>query len=448
MDTREYLTRIKSDAEAALAQLPPPVDTGGITVKAGGNLQAALDAGGVVRLEPGAAFSGSFAVKKPGTRLLGGLGSQLLGPSDGPAFFVPMGMRDVQASGFSAQTAWDQSCILIGQNDPVQNTPDKAPAGMILSDIQVPKHRGKRAFELNCAQLVMLNCGAADVYDPVQHRDSQAICVLNAPGDISVQGGIFSAGSEVVLIGGASGTQAEKIIPARLSFDGLTLMRPLSWRTDGIKRVVKTTFEVKTGIDIELKNATLDGVWKDGQDGYAITITPRSSGAIARVHISDVQIRNSGAGFNILSHDNEAFSGGVSGLLFERVIAVLDKSLSSGRFMQLGGSVQGMTLDACDVKAPESIVLSYESLVWDEQQPAAGPPTSHNSYVSKGVKLTGNRFNAGGYGLMLTGAAGAGAYGVFWKEAWPDGIISGNTFAGPSGLAHKKNLPADNTFTS
>lgn len=447
MDIRDYLARIKSDADAALQLLPPPVDTSGVTVKAGGNLQAALDAGGIVKLEAGAVFSGNFVAKKPGTRLLGGQGSALMGAAGGPAFFVPMGTRDVQASGFAAQTAWDQSVILIGQNDPVQNTPDKAPASIVLSDISVPKHRGKRAFELNCAQLVMVNCIAADVFDPAG-RDSQAICILNAPGDITVQGGSFSAGSEVVLVGGASGTQAEKVIPARLVFDGLTLFRPLSWKTDGVKRIVKTTFELKTGSDVTLKNAILDGVWKDGQDGYAITVTPRSSGAISGVLVTDVQIRNSGSGFNVLSHDNEAFSGGVYRLVFQRVAATLDNTLAVGRFMQLGGSVQGMTVDSCDVKCPESIILSYAAPVWDDIQPAIGAKTSHSSYVSKGVKLTGNRFNAGGYGLMLTGAAGAGAYGRFWKEAWPDGVISGNTFAGPSGLAHKPNLPADNVFSA
>jgi hypothetical protein len=440
MDIRDYLNRIKSDADAALQLLPPPVDAG-VVVKAGGNLQAALDLGGIIRLEAGAVFAGNFVAKKPGTRLVGGLGSALMGAAGGPAFFVPIGARDIQASGFSAQTAWDQSVILLGENDPAQDTPDKAPAGIVLSDIQVPKHRGKRAFEINSAQTALVNCGCTDVYDPAG-RDSQGIGVANSPGMLSVNGGRYEAGSENILVGGFGGTQAEKIVPADLTFDGVILSRPLSWQTDGVKRKVKTSFELKTGQRVTLKNATLDGCWPEGQTGYALTVTPRDHGVISDIEITDCSVRNCGAGLNLLAQDDGQYSERVQRIALRRVIAVVSKQFGVGRFVQLGGEVQGFVLEDCQFEGPDSIVTSYAAKTWDS------PTSSRMSYVTKGAKLTGNSFKSGAYGLMLTGAQGAGAYGRFWKEAWPDGIISGNTFGGASGLPHKPNVPADNTFTA
>jgi hypothetical protein len=441
MDTRDYLNRIISDATAALAQLPPPINNG-VLVKAGDNLQAALDLGGVIRLDAGALFSGSFKIWKQGTRLIGGLGSGLMGSSSGPAFLVPPGARDIQASGFMAQTTWDQACVLLGLNDPAQDTPDKAPAGIMLTDIQVPKHRGKRAFEINSAQTALVNCGCADVFDPAG-RDSQGIGVANSPGMLTVNGGRYEAGSENILVGGFGGTQAEKIVPSDLTFDGVILARPLSWMSDGGKRKVKTCFELKTGQRVTLKNATVDGCWVDGQTGYGLTVTPRDHGVISDIEITDVQLRNCGAGLNLLAQDDGQYSERVQRIALRRVIAVVKNgAFGSGRFVQLGGEVQGFVLEDNQFEGPDSIVTSYAAKTWDS------PTSSRMSYVTKGAKLTGNSFKSGAYGLMLTGAAGAGAYGKFWKEAWPDGIISGNTFGGATGLAHKPNVPADNTFTS
>src|SRR6185436_9929874 len=97
MDIRDYLNRIKSDADAALKELGPPAPPSETLVKAGDNLQAAHDTGGTIRLEAGAVFAGNFVAKKAGTRLLGS-GAELHG-SAGPALFVPPGARDIQLQG-------------------------------------------------------------------------------------------------------------------------------------------------------------------------------------------------------------------------------------------------------------------------------------------------------------------------------------------------------------
>lgn len=442
MDIRDYLTRIKSDAESALSLLPPAPPSGTETVvKAGGNLQAALDAGGIVHLEAGAVFSGNFVASRAGLRLIGASGSELRGLAGGPALFVPPGAKDIQLGAFRAFTAWDQAVILLGLNDPVQSVAD-APAGLIISNVQVPSHRGKRAFELNCADTVLLDCGCADVFDPAV-RDSQAIWVGNAPGKISVNGGTFSAGSEIILIGGGEDTQASKVVPTGLEFVNLKLRRPLSWRGDGVNRKVKTTFEVKTGHAITLAQSMIDGVWKDGQDGYAITVTPRDGGDIADVLIDRCTIRNAGSGLNLLGHDNEGYSPQAKRIVLSGVDCLIaDKTLGVGRFVQMGGEPFGFELRSCSFDGPDSIVLSYAARAWDS------PTLSHQGYVARGTKLLGNKFVSRSWGLMLEGAAGAGAYGRFWKEAWPDGVISGNAFSGPTALNHKPNLPADNTFSA
>lgn len=453
MDIYDYLKRIDMNADQTkadtasirelLGSVPTTPPSTEVVVKAGGNLQSALDAGGNIRMEAGAVFQGCFVMQKAGTRLFGGLGSKLAGNAGGPALFVPPGSRDVRGYDFMATTPWDQSVILLGLNDPVQSKPEDAPANLVFTNVIVPTHRGKRAFEINATNVALMQCSASDIYDGTgQKRDSQAIWVGNSPGEVNVQGGTYSAGSEVILIGGGGGTQAEKIVPRGLTFNGLTLMRPLSWQTDGVARAVKTTFEVKTGRDIKLTNATIDGIWKDAQVGYAITITPRNFGDIQDILVDTVTILHAGNGFNIIGADDEGYSPGVQRLKFTNVNCIIpDKKYGGGRFIQMGGQILGLEVVGCKFDGLDTIVTSYANKVWDD------PSNSHMSYVSKGVKLTGNSFVSRSYGLMLEGAAGGGAYGKFWKEAWPDGVISANTFSGPTGVNHKPNLPVDNVFS-
>jgi len=84
---RTLLTKIQAagaanqaDLAAALAMIPPDATV----VRAGDNLQAALDKGGAVQIEKGAIFEGTFVLKVPATRLIGDAGVQLKGSASAP----------------------------------------------------------------------------------------------------------------------------------------------------------------------------------------------------------------------------------------------------------------------------------------------------------------------------------------------------------------------------
>src|SRR5215211_269770 len=99
-DLRDSLTLIRDTADRALAALPVPT-TPVVTVRAGENLQAALDAGGSIRLEAGATFQGNYLMRRPGTVLAGATPDARLVPLD--RFFPPLTIaaNEITAAGFT-----------------------------------------------------------------------------------------------------------------------------------------------------------------------------------------------------------------------------------------------------------------------------------------------------------------------------------------------------------
>lgn len=435
MDIRDYLTRMKADADAALSLLPAlPPDGEAVLVKAGQSLQAALDKGGAITTEPGAIFAGNFVAKVAGTRLLGGAGSALAGANGGPALHVPPGSRDIQAAGFKATTAWDQSVVQIGLSDTGQSRVEDAPRDIVLTATFVPQHRGKRAFEIHGANVSLLQCGCADVYDPAK-RDSQGVLIWNAPGPVLVSGGSYEAASENILVGGAP-TMIPNLVPNGLTFEDLTLPKRAEWRGNaGIP--VKNNFELKAGTNVIFRRSKIDGNWVSGQAGSSIVLTPRDGKTIGAVLVEDVELKNVVHMINMISHDDAAYSPGTQGLTFRRVVGVVER-----RFLQMGGEFVDVLIEQCQFEGADTTIYAFDSAVWDV------PTAKRSGHISKGVRLLNNTLACRKYGVMLTTDIGGEAYGSRWQNAWPDGQISGNTFFGQTATAMKKNLPADNTFVA
>jgi hypothetical protein len=435
MDIREYLTRIKADADAALSLLPAlPPSPSAVLVKAGESLQAALDRGGAITTEPGAIFAGNFVAKVAGTRLVAGAGSALAGANGGPALHVPPGARDIQAAGLKATTAWDQSVVQIGLSDTGQSRVEDAPRGVVLADIFVPKHRGKRAFEVHGADVSLLRCGCADVYDPAK-RDSQGLLIWNAPGPVLVSGGSYEAASENILVGGAP-TMIPNLVPNGLTFEDLTLPKRAEWRGNP-DIPVKNNFELKAGTNVILRRSKIDGNWVSGQAGSSIVLTPRDGKTIGSVLLEDVELKNVVHMINMMSHDDVAYTPGTQGVVFRRV-----KGVATKRFLQMGGEFVDVLVEGCEFEGADTTIYGFDSVVWDS------PAVKHSGHVSRGVRVLNNKLACRLYGVMLTTDLGGEAYGAHWQSAWPDGQISGNTFFGQTALSLKKNLPSDNLFVA
>ena len=302
LDASSALTAAMREELRTLLFPPPPPQTVGTEVRAGGDLQAALDKGGLVRIvDPGLTFErGRFVVSKSGTTLLGN-GAQLRGTT-GPALFVPPGVHQVSIDAVTGSSPFD-AVFLLGENvRERQSTLDVVPTDVVLTRCLVPTHRNKRAFEINARQVKLLDCEAADVW--ISGTDNQAISIMNTPGDVLVAGGQFSAGAEVIMVGGDTMKLPAGTVPANLTFQHCRLWRPTAWMADGINRQVKNLFELKSSDGVLVQHVLMETHWAAAQPGWPIVLTPRNGLGVRHVWFDQLTLRNCGAGFNILGRND------------------------------------------------------------------------------------------------------------------------------------------------
>lgn len=429
---KDLATRIKADAESILAELSPPPSEW-ITVKAGQDLQKALDVGGAVLLEDGATFEGGYKVSVPGTRLVGPK-SFIKGPKGMAALYIPPGANDIQVNLGDVQSASDQTVVLCGDNDSKQTKPEDAPFNIQLT-IFVPTFRGKRAFYINSKDTLLENCGALDIISTAG-LDCQGVLIANSPGNVTVRGGKFEAVSENILVGG-TGTAIVNLYPTNLLFENLDLSKPLDWMTAGYP--VKNNFELKSGVNVTLRNSKMDGNWVKGQSGHSIVITPRDNKKISNVLIEDVVVTNVGNVLNMLAYDDGKPSPQLDGVTLRRVNGTTRSgAFGDGRFAMWSGGGKNITIENCIGNQPNTIIYSYQGKVWNPDG-TAGTKT----YETMNVRISDNDFLCNGYGVMTPEA-----YGKNWKTCFPDGAIENNKFHGTTATKMKANLPPSNTYSA
>lgn len=296
----QLLDQIDAASKALRAQLTPPPPPQIVPIATNAELTAALLKGGTITLAPGAQFTGAFTIAVSGTTLVGNSAS-IAGPKGAAAIYVPPDVDDVAMSDLTVTSADDQRVILLGRNDSAQTTLEHVPQHITLTRITIPTFRGKRGIEVNAANVTLVDCTVLDVYDPAG-RDSQAVAVANTPGPVTIRGGSFNSGSEPFLAGGSVAPIAG-VVPSDILIEDATFFRPLSWQTDGVRRQVKNLIEFKTGHRVIVRRVTLDGAWRDAQDGFAIVITPHSGGDIHDVLLDHLTIRNVSACLQVLGQE-------------------------------------------------------------------------------------------------------------------------------------------------
>jgi hypothetical protein len=292
-------------------------------------LQTALDGGGRVILEAGGNYRGSFQLTTPGT-ILQGNGATLENPQTGyiPALDVLPGVSNVEVSDLFVKSAGTM-CVLVGRNTrEEQGTLDLMPRGIRFTRVVVPTHRNLRGFELHGA-CELIDCEVRDHYQV--GAETKGINLLNSPGPLLVQGGVYESGSISILIGGDEG-KIPGIVPSDITIKGTQLVRPLAWQTDGVRRGVKTGLELKAGHRVTVEDVLVDGVWKDAQDGWAVTLTPRSGGSIRDVMIRRLTARHCGGIANIMGRDYATYTPEpTGGVVFEDGVFQTDRAQFGGR---------------------------------------------------------------------------------------------------------------------
>ena len=380
---------------SALAQRKParPASSTITEVRSGSDLQKALAAGGVIELQAGATFEASrFTVSRSGTTIRG-QGATLKGTS-GPGLYIPPSVSDVTVSDLVVVSDGEQAVVQCGDNGSTQTALAQQPADIVFEKVTIPQHRGKRAFEINCAAR-LLESRALDVYSAAA-LDSQAIAILNTCGPVSVVRGEYVAASENILVGGDTLkiTDCPDNVVADLTFEGLTISKPESWRTDGVRRANKNLFELKAGKRVTLKNSTLSGSWKDGQDGWAILITPRNGAYIEDVTLDGITVDRVGGGIQFLGMNTGAATPkATSGVVIRNSKFTISKAENGGRGV-LALYVGGMLDSTWD-----NVTATFDgtAIVQADSKVPQGPFVMRNSRMNTGklaVQAPGANFGS------------------------------------------------------
>jgi hypothetical protein len=412
-----------------------------VAVRAGGDLQAALDAaqpGDTIVLQAGATFVGNFVLRaKSGDDYItirssgdglpaentridprhAGQLAALRSPNTAAALATAPGAHHyrLQWLEFRANLQGRGDIITLGDGSSRQNTLDLVPHHLIVDrvyihgDVTVGQKRG---IGLNSASTSIVNSYISEIKAPGQ--DSQAIAGWNGPGPFLISNNYLEAASENVMFGGADPAIAG-LVPSDITFTRNHLSKPWSWR--GGPWNVKNLFELKNAQRVVVDGNLMENNWAEAQTGYAILLkSVNQDGGCPWCVVQDVLftnnvVRHVSSAINILGHDtrypalmanNIAFRNN----LFEDVSGV--RYGADGRFVLINGGA--------------NIAFDHNTVIND------GAATIYGyGLPSTGFVLTNNVLLDNMYGIR---GADTGSGHTALAMFFPGAQVFGNIFAG------------------
>ena len=357
-----------------------------VSVAAGGDLQAAIDAaapGDIISLEAGATFTGNFTLPSksgsgcvtirtstpdgqlpPNTRVgpsQAPLLARVVTPGNGlPALRTQPGAHHYRLIGLELTPASASSevyeIVALGQGE---TTLGDVPHHLVVDRCWVhgwPDANFKRGIGLNSADTCVTSSHIADIHSDFQ--DSQAIGGTNGPGPFRIINNYLEGAAENIMFGGAT-PAIQGLVPSDIEIRGNHFYKPLRWRAGdpantGYTPWVKNLFELKNARNVVLDGNLLENCWVGAdQHGVAIVFTPRGEGGqapwatVENVQVTNNIIRHVGGGVSILGYDNagpseQARSITIRNNLFEDVRQ--DYALDVVRVMQFTETDQ-LTVD-------------------------------------------------------------------------------------------------------
>lgn len=302
---------------AAAAVSPPAAITQNVTTVQG--LTAALAIGGSIQLAPGT-YQGNFQITKPMT--LVGTADCILVPLDllTPTLTVQR-TTDVLVKGITIQNgAPDRDCVTVGsfsatdaKDQPVNVTFD----GVTLTAGAKGGHRG---FALHGTNITVRKCHVMGFWEA--GRDAQAVWIHNGPGPYTIEDNYLEASGENIMAGGDT-VKIPGCVPSDIVIRRNICYKPDAWKTNGA--TVKNGIEIKNGRRVLIEGNTIDGNWRNGQDGNPFVFTVRNqNNDSAWVTIEDVILRGNvtrrcpdGFAVGILGTDDNYASGQAARILIE-----------------------------------------------------------------------------------------------------------------------------------
>lgn len=345
----DLINHALTDLAEAKRQLTP---ASVVTVPAGGNVQAAIDA------NPGAtiALTGTYT----GTLELRGRGGVLTsagfvaGGAITPTLAAPLAKLkspgQLQSAVLVAGDGWTlRGLEITGEANDLVNF-QKGVRDFTVDRVYIHGDAAlgaKRGIALNGINGLVTNSWIADIKRKGQ--DSQALGGWDGPGPYRIEHSYLQAAGENIMFGGADPTSPD-LIPSDIAIVDNVFEKDPTWRGQGW--TIKNILELKNARRVAITGNTMRHSWTDGQTGFAFMLTVRNQdGGCPWCTVEDVLIeRNAisdvGAGFNILATDSEHPSQTA------KRIAIRSNTLTictttfpgAGRLFQIDGNPQGLEL--------------------------------------------------------------------------------------------------------
>jgi hypothetical protein len=242
------------------------------SVRAGDNLQAALDAaqpGDVILLEAGATFVGNFVLpvksgasyitirSEPGSVSLPGPG-QRISPAHAPGL-AKLRSPNTQSVLQTAPRAHHWRFLLVefqanqdGHSDIIrlgdsnQTSLADVPYELEFDRVYIhgdPLRGQKRGISLQSASTRIVNSHIADI--KAVGMDTQAICGWNGPGPYVIENNYLEAAAENVMFGGAD-PKIVDLVPSDISFRRNHVRKPIEWRQPIVPTPSGVTSSIQT----------------------------------------------------------------------------------------------------------------------------------------------------------------------------------------------------------
>lgn len=263
-------------------------------------------------------------------------------------------------------------------------------------------------------------------------QESHAIAMWNTSGSLSVKNSRLEAASTSFMAGGAIPT-IPNTIATDLYFDNCVFTRKLEWKGKGY--AIKNAFELKCARNVTVVNSILENVWKDGQSGYAIVLTPSAAESTAsplttveNVLFQKNVIRNVGAGVNALGftqHPEFPTQRGNNYKFIDNQWQITKLNLGHAGLVMLSWEVKDVVFESNLVVEDGDAFCRFA-----DRKPV------------EGLVFQGNSINVcGTYGVF---APDGNIRGIGWSTIAPGGIMNSNTFTGAH-TTFKTNFPS-NTY--
>ena len=435
-----------------------------INVRAGDNLQAAIDAakpGDVLLLQPGATFVGNFilpnksgtgwvtirtaasdaSLPAPGTRITPAYASvlpKIVTPNVTSAIQTAEGAHHYRLVGVevtaSTSIPWAYVLVSLGDWGPAQSSMSQVPNNIVLDRVYLhgsPTLDIRRCVALNSASTAIIDSWLADCHSRM--NESQGIAGWNGPGPFKIVNNFIEGGAENIMFGGTD-PNITNLVPSDIEIRRNHFFKPLSWQ--GVWPV-KNLFELKNAQRVLVEGNVFENNWLDAQVGFAIVLKSTNQDGTAPWSVTrDVTFQN-----NIVRRvaGGVSLSGTPIGSQAQPMTRI---RFANNSFEQVGDPSMGgaFTLGRLyQVEGPDNVEFSHNSGVTSQHglvlygEPSTAPFVFRDNVVD------------GGTGIISADGQGVGTAALqYHTPAWNlRGNVIGTNYA-PTRLSY---YPSSNTYT-